>query len=302
VTQQDHRVSTAVPLTAALVSGALVALQQRLNGDLGQSLDAPLLAAVVSFGSGLAVVAAVLLARPSSRARLPSLRVVPWWSRLGGLGGASLVAVGATAAPEIGVALLTVGLVGGSTVGGLLVDKIGLGPGGVRAITGPRSAGAALCLLAIAVSAEGGVRAASPLLMVLVVLAGAMISFQQAVNGQVRHATDATVATFVNFVVGTIGLVVGLLLHDLAVGSHVGTWPGWSQAYLYLGGSIGALFVATAALVVKALGVLRLGLTVTAGQIVGALVIDAHRGVSTATLVAAALTILAVAVSGRGLR
>ena len=173
MTEQDHRVATAVPLTAALVAGSLVAVQQRINGDLGASLRSPLLAAVVSFGSGLLVVAGVLFARRGSRALLARLRELPWWNRLGGLGGATLVAVGATAAPKLGVALLTVGLVGGSTVAGLLVDKVGLGPGGVRSITPPRAAGAALCLLAIAISAADGIHAASPLLLVLVVLSGA---------------------------------------------------------------------------------------------------------------------------------
>jgi transporter family-2 protein len=299
VTQQDHQVSTAVPLAAALVSGSLVALQQRINGDLGTALHAPLLASVVSFASGLVVVAAVLLASPSSRARLPRVWEVPWWSRLGGAGGASLVVVGATAAPEIGVALLTVGLVGGSTVAGLLVDKIGFGPGGVRPITAPRAFGSGLCLLAIGVSAVDGIHAASPVLLVLVVLAGGMVSFQQAANGRVRQVSDATVATFGNFVVGTVGLALGLLVHDLAVGQQHGHWPGLSEAYLYLGGVMGAGFVATAALVVKALGVLRLGLAVTAGQILGALLLDVHRGVPAATLVAAALTLVAVGVSGR---
>jgi transporter family-2 protein len=300
VTEQDQQVSTALSLAAALVAGALVALQQTLNGDLGGALRSPLLAAVLSFGSGLLVVTAVLLSRRRSLALLPKLRDVPWWMRLGGLGGASLVAVGATAAPKLGVALLTVGLVGGATLTGLVVDRIGLGPGGVRPITAPRAAGAALCLVAIALSAADGIHAASPLLLVLIVLAGGMVSFQQAVNGQVRHATDATVATFVNFVTGTAGLIAVLLVHDLVAGSHIGTFPGLSKAHLYLGGIIGAAFVATAAVVVKTLGVLRLGLANTAGQVLGAVALDLHRGVSVATLVAVALTLAAVAVSGRG--
>ncbi|MGZ6792095.1 MAG: DMT family transporter, partial [Mycobacteriales bacterium] len=45
-------VPAAVPLAAALGSGALVAVQQRWNGDLGRSLHDPLLAALVSFGGG----------------------------------------------------------------------------------------------------------------------------------------------------------------------------------------------------------------------------------------------------------
>ena len=292
-------VSLAAALTAAVVSGVLVAVQQRVNGDLGRELADPLLAAVVSFLVGLAGLLMLFLRR-SVRAALPLVRTVPWWSRLGGLGGASLVAVGAVAAPRIGVALLTVGLVAGSTLGGLAVDRAGLGPGGPRAITWPRLAGAALCLIAIGISAASGVQAASPGLLLAVIIAGALVSLQVAFNGRVRQATgDATVAATVNFVVGAVALLVALAV--VAVFSHVRArhWPGLDHAWLYLGGPIGASFVAVAAVVVRTLGVLRLGLAVTAGQLVGAIVLDLQRGVALTTLVAAGLTMLAVTVSGR---
>ncbi len=287
-------------ILAAFASGAMVAAQQRVNGDLGSVLADPLLAAVVSFSAGLVVVSVLLAALPRSRATLRSLKDVPWWSRLGGLGGASMVAVGATAAPLIGVAPLTVALVAGSTVGGLLVDRIGLGPGGMRPLTAPRVAGALLCLVAIGISAAGGVHGGRPLLLVLVVLAGALTSFQQAVNGRVRDATDAVVATFVNFVVGTAGLLLGLGLRALVVGVHARGWPDLQHWHLYLGGPLGASFVFVAALTVRRLGVLRLALATTAGQIVGAVPLDLGRGVALTTIVAAALTLAAVATSGRG--
>jgi transporter family-2 protein len=293
--------SAALPLAAAVVSGAFVALQQRINGDLGHDLGDPLVAAVVSFGTGLAVMCALMLRR-APRQLLPRLAQVPWWSRLGGLGGATLVFVGATAAPKVGVAILTVGLVSGSVVGALLVDRVGLAPGGRHALTPPRLLGAALCLLAIGISTAEGARSASPWLLALVFLAGVLICFQQAFNGRVRHATDATVATFVNFVVGMTALLLGLLLRALVSGVHLNGWPGPEHWYLYVGGPIGASFVAVAALVVRRLGVLRLGLAVTAGQILGSLVVDLDRGVAATTVVAAVLTMAAVVVSGMGQR
>ncbi|MGB8652047.1 MAG: DMT family transporter, partial [Mycobacteriales bacterium] len=73
----QHHLRTAVPLAAAVVSGSLVALQQRINGELGTSLHAPLLAAVVSFGTGLVAVAAVVLLRGSARGRLQRVRSLP---------------------------------------------------------------------------------------------------------------------------------------------------------------------------------------------------------------------------------
>jgi transporter family-2 protein len=291
----------ALPLVAAVVSGAFVALQQRINGDLGHDLGDPLVAAVVSFGTGLAVLVALVL-RPGPRARLGRVVDVPWWSRLGGLGGATLVFVGATAAPKIGVAILTVGLVAGSVVGALAVDRAGLAPGGHRPLTPPRLLGAALCLVAIGISSAEGAHEASAWLLVLVFVAGVLICFQQAFNGRVRHATDATVATFVNFVVGTTALLLGLAVRAAVDGIHLEAWPGPDHWYLYLGGPIGASFVAVAALVVRRLGVLRLGLAVTAGQILGSLLVDLDRGVAGTTVVAAVLTMAAVVVSGLGQR
>ena len=291
-------------LPVAVVAGALVALQQRLNGELEQALGDALLTAVVSFGSGLLVVAVAVLLRPSARAALPLLRGTTVWERLGGLGGATLVLVGAYATPRLGVALLTVGLVAGQTGGALLVDRAGVGPGGVRPLTGPRPAGALLCLAAVAVGALGdAARAASPLLLALVVLAGALTSVQQALNGRVRALTgDATVATALNFVVGTAALGLGLALRAAAGGLQVGHWPG--QWWLYLGGTLGVVFVASAAVVVRTLGVLRLGLAVIAGQLVGAVLLDLLLPVgpgrlSAATVVGAALTLGAAVVSGR---
>lgn len=296
-------------LSAAVASGALVALQQRINGELKTALGDALLTALVSFGTGLVAVVAVVLARPAARAAVARVRSVPWVQRLGGLGGASLVAVGAAAAPEIGVALLTVGLVAGQTSGGLLVDRFGLGPSGGHALTVPRVAGAVLCLLAVGISVLGeGARSADPLLLVLVVAAGFAIAVQQALNGRVRATTgDAGVATLVNFVVGTVALGLGLLASAAVTGLEVGGWPGPGQWWLYTGGPMGAAFVAVAALTVKRLGVLRLGLAVISGQLIGALLLDLAAPVHDAqvdllTVVGVALTLVAVAVSGRAVR
>ena len=281
-------------LLAAVVCGALVALQQRINGDLGRSLHDPLLAAVVSFGTGLLLLALLVVRRPGG---LRSLSAVPWWTRLGGLGGASLVAVGATAAPRIGVALLTVGFVAGTTVAALGVDVVGLAPGLPRPLTRWRVTGAVLCVAAVALSAGAGLPAGNTVLLSLVVLAGALISVQQALNGRVRMKTGALVATFVNFAVGTTALLAALLAKQVAVGVHAETWP--SHWWLYTGGAIGASFIAVAAAVVPSIGVLRFGLASTAGQLAGAIALDVDRGVAATTVVAAGLTFVAVAVSGR---
>jgi transporter family-2 protein len=295
--------ATTLALAAAVVCGALVAVQARVNGELGKDLGDALLAALVSFGSGLVAVLLVVLLRAPARRAWRRVKDVPWWCRLGGIGGASLVAVGAYAAPRIGVALLTVGLVAGQTAGGLLVDKAGLGPGGRHALSGPRVAGAVLCLAAVLISVIGKeAGAADPLLLALVIAAGLLISLQQALNGRVRRETgDASVATLVNFMVGTTALAAAYALFS---SRHVADWPGPSHWWLYTGGVLGATFVAVAAVTVRTLGVLRLGLATVAGQLIGAIALDlavpaAGHGLALATVLGAGLTLVAVAVSGR---
>jgi transporter family-2 protein len=188
-------------------------------------------------------------------------------------------------------------MVSGTTVAALAVDRVGLGPGGRRPVTPPRLAGAALCLLAIGLSAREGLRAASALLVVLVVLSGGLISLQQALNGRMRDATDAVVATFVNFAMGTAALLLALGVQALFGPVRATHWP--REPWLYLGGTMGCVFIGVAAVFVGTLGVLRYGLATTAGQLAGGVLLDLDRGVSTITLLAVGLTLAAVVVSGR---
>ena len=300
-------------LGAALAAGALIAVQQRLNGELRQGLDDVLLTTTVSFGLGLVCVLLVVLGRTAAREAVARLADTTWWERLGGLGGAVLVAVSAAAAPVLGVALLTVALVAGQTVGGLVVDRLGVAPGGRHVLTGPRVAGALVCLVAVAVSLTGGgARDAEPLLLALIVVTGFVTAVQQALNGRVHAVTgDAMVTTALNFVVGAAALVA-LLAGQAAVQWLTGPgpvglapqqWPGAGQWHLYLGGPLGVVFVAVAATAVRALGVLRLGLALVAGQLVGAVLLDTAvpapgAALSASTAAGAALTLVAVAVSG----
>jgi transporter family-2 protein len=303
---QERTTPTSLALAAAVGCGALVALQARVNGELAQDLGNALLAALVSFGTGLVAVLVAVLLRAPARAAWGRVREVPWWTRLGGIGGATLVATGAFATPRLGVALLTVALVAGQTTGGLAVDKVGLGPSGRHALTGPRIGGAALCLVAVLVSVVGkGAGPADPWLLPIVVAGGLLISVQQALNGRVRRQTgDAGVTTLVNFLVGTTVLLAAYAVFS---GRHVQHWPGAGQWWLYSGGLLGATFVAVAAVIVRTLGVLRMGLATVAGQLLGAIVLDvvtpaAAHGVRAATVVGAVLTLLAVGVSGRSAR
>lgn len=275
--------------------GGLVALQSEVNGrlagELGSGLRAGALAAVVSFGSGLVVLAAVALAVPHVRrgtvavARAARGGALRPWQLLGGVAGASLVASQGITVGTIGVALFVVAVVAGQTSSGLAVDHAGLGPSGPRAVTGGRVLGAALTLGAVVVSVSGrlggpgALTGAALALALLPLLAGAATSWQQAVNGRVSAVGGPMAAALLNFTVGTTCLVL-LLLVSLAVGGDLGgelgglpdTW------WLYSGGLMGVVFISGAALLVRVHGVLVLGLCTVAGQVVASLVIQGLSG------------------------
>ena len=90
----------------AFVGGAVFGLQTRVNGELAERAGSALWAALVSFGSGLLVLAVVIALVPRLRraARVAVTDRLPWWTYLGGLSGGTLVAVSAVAVPRVGVA------------------------------------------------------------------------------------------------------------------------------------------------------------------------------------------------------
>jgi len=273
-------------LLAAVTAGLLVPVQARVNGALGMALADGLAAAVVSFTTGLILMIAISLALPRGRAGLaevlPALRErrFPRYYVLAGAIGALFVFAQSFTVGLLGVALFTVAAVTGQTLSGLLVDRMGIGPAGKRPITGIRVIGSVLTVAAVAWAVSprfsGGAGASDPLQLILPVLlpvlAGFLMSFQQAMNGTatVHYGTPIT-ATLVNFVAGSVllWLAWGIKLAIAGAGNGL---PG--QWWYYLGGPMGCIFIAVAAFLVRSLGVLVTGLGMIAGQLLGSLGLD----------------------------
>ena len=292
--------------------GGLSAVQSRINGELASRLGNSLQAAVISFGGGLIALCVLLAVLPSMRAGLRRLRAavregrLRRWELLGGLGGGSFVAVQTFAVPLIGVALFTVSGVAGQTAASLYVDRVGLGPAGRQRVTVTRVSAAVLAVVAVGVSVSDKFGSATfSLVAILLGLgAGALLAVQGAINGKVAAvACSPLSATGVNFTVGTTMLLGLLAARTLTGGPPVVTEP--QPWWLYTGGLIGLTFVAVAAFVIAHLGVLLFGLCQIAGQVIGAIVLDLAvpvpgEGVTFATFLGAALTLVAVVV-GAGL-
>lgn len=290
-----------------------MAVQSRINGQLGVELRDSLLAAVISFGGGLVVLFVLLsLTRPmrsgvsrlAGELRNGGLRP---WQCLGGVGGAMFVAGQSVTVGVLGVSLFTVSVVAGQTVTGLFVDRAGFGPGGPQRLNVPRVLGAALTLVAVAWSVSGGLTvpggAATLWLLALPMVAGVFVAVQQAINGHVAAASgSALTAALSNFTVGTAVLVLAWLVSLLLRGAPTAL-P--DNPVLYLGGLVGVVFIALASFVVRWTGVLLLGLAAIAGQLIGAVLLDVFlpaggRPLSPDTVAGTALALVAVVIAGMG--
>ncbi len=266
-------------LSGAVLVGILTALQARINGQLGLRLGDGFVAAAISFGSGLVVLVVLTILLPSGRsgyrALLRGVRTgtIPFWMLLGGAAGALTVATQGLAVAVIGVSLFTVGVVAGQTLSALLLDRVGFGPAGVVAVTMPRVVGGALALVAVAISLQGGILERVPWwMLVLPVLAGIGIAWQQATNGRLRQRVGTPLtATFVNFLGGTLILVTVAVVHVAIVGPP-NALP--TEVWLYLGGVIGVTYIFLSAALVVHTGVLLLGLGAVAGQLATAFLLD----------------------------
>jgi transporter family-2 protein len=294
-----------------LVAGGLVAVQSRINGGLAEELGtgtrAGFAAAAISFGTGLVLVAALTAVIPSGRHGLRRIRVALAAGQLsrrlllGGALGGFLVATQGIAVPTVGVALFSVGMTAGMSANALAVDHFGLGPSGKSAMSAPRIVAAVFTVTAVFLAAgerlAGTFTWSTVILVVLPVLAGAGSAVQQAVNGRVSAFGGPWATTLNNFAVGLGALLVCLAASLLADG-HLGPLP--HTWWLYLGGSIGVVFIWLSSVLVKVHGVLVLSLAMIAGQVTAAELIellspDAHIGV--AGVLAGVLTLVGVLIA-----
>ncbi|WP_267900147.1 DMT family transporter [Kocuria soli] len=273
-----------------MLCGSGMAVQSRVNGELGTRTGDPTGASLVSFGTGLIVVIVLALALPKGRAGTRRLatslreRHLPYSFLLSGVFGAFLVLVQTFTTPLVGVAVFILGVVVGQSLGGLVVDRIGFGPGGAKPLTGWRIAGTAVIAGAVVLAesprfgaGQGSATTAGPGLLVplalLQVLAGVGVAVQTAMNGRTAQAADTPItSTLVNFAGGAVGLTVTAVIYRAA--ADLPPWHFPPEWWLYTGGIVGLVFVAAGAVLARVIGVLRTSLSLTAGMLSGALVLD----------------------------
>lgn len=295
----------------AALSGVMIALQARANGELSYRLDNAPQAALVSFSSGLFFITIYAIFSPKIKEGIRRLRSavssgeIPKIRLLAGSLGGAFVALQTSVVPLIGVALYSVASIAGQSAVSLLVDRIGLTGGGVKLISPRRIAAAFITVIAVLVSVLDKLEADNFQLfaLLLAVIAGALVGVQRALNGQINeHSQNSYTTSLLNFITGTSFLTLFIIilialgrveLQPLPIG------PCW----IYTGGVIGVIYIAATSLIVQHLGVLTFTLFSVGGQLIASLLLDIYsptQGVSVSWYLVSgiAMTYIGVLVGG----
>jgi transporter family-2 protein len=266
----------------AALSGLMIALQARANGELSHRLNNGVEAALVSFGSGLIIIAFISLFHKGIQEGITNLRVavktkeIPRWRLFAGALGGTFVAVQTQIVPIIGVAIYSVASIAGQTAMSLYVDRIGLTGGGKKLISRRRIAAAALTVLAVLVSVWDRLDAKNLSMWAVFfgVLAGAIVGVQRALNGQINeHSKQSFTTSLLNFMMGTSFLVILLVIAVIANWAELAPLPA-GPWWIYTGGVIGVIYIAFSSTIVQHLGVFTFTLFSVGGQLVGSLLLD----------------------------
>ena len=295
----------------AALSGVMIAMQTRANGELSLRLDNGLQAAFVSFSTGWVLIALIALFNPGIKSGIKNLgkavrtkEIAPVILFAGVLGG-TFTATQTQIVPFLGVALYSVASIAGQSATSLIVDRIGLTGGGKKPISPRRIAAAVVTVIAVLVSVLDRIEAKNLSIITVgfAVFAGAVVGVQRALNGLINeHSHQSFTTSLLNFTTGTGALGIVLLI-AIAIGkvelSPLPAGPWW----IYSGGTIGVIYIAFTARIVQHLGVLTFTLFSTGGTLFGALVIDLYsptEGVSVSAYLVSGIvmTFLGVLVGG----
>ena len=132
---------TVVAIVCGLAAGCLLGTQPSINGFLGQNVEHPVQATVISFFSGTVLVILLSLALglfPPKFTTAPSS--LPWWSWFGGAIGVVMVTSSLFFVPRVGSLLWFAAIMTGQTGIAIVLDHFGL-------LGNPRSSASPLRLL-----------------------------------------------------------------------------------------------------------------------------------------------------------
>lgn len=259
------------------IIGLLVPVQTSVNTRLRSVVGSPFLASLISFSIGSLFLLILVLLVDGNLTGLTATADEPFWIWGGGLLGVIYLTGNILLFPRLG-GVQTV-------IMGLLIDHFGLFESTVTSLSLTRVIGAVLVLLGVVGTVALGdyfarrrkqqVTSSENSLLVwrlLGILTGIMSAAQTAINGHLGSVLGSAVkGALISFVIGMITLLLlNLILRTKWHIDRSQSLPAW----IWIGGLIGALFVAGNAFIVPLVGTGLAVVIVTIGLLTGSLLID----------------------------
>lgn len=136
-------------VVAAIAAGMMIAAQGIINGRLASHIGGPVQAAFISFAVGLIALFLVNLVLGHRIPYASALAEVPRWAWIGGVLGAVMVTLAATAVPRIGVATYVSAVIAGQLAAAIAYDHYGMLGQQVREATPLRLLGVAFLAIGV---------------------------------------------------------------------------------------------------------------------------------------------------------
>ncbi|GAB4049883.1 DMT family transporter [Spirosoma litoris] len=113
-------------LVLAFIVGLAITVQAGVNANLRQAMANPILAAIISFGSGFIALVLMFLATGGSTPPFETIKQISWWKWTGGVMGAIYMITVIVSVQKIGTANMVSLSVAGQLVAALILDHYGL--------------------------------------------------------------------------------------------------------------------------------------------------------------------------------
>lgn len=272
-----------IPILIGILAGVALPVQTAVNSRLRFRLGgAVFLASFISFALGTAFLALLAVVTGAGLGISGGeVADAPWWVWSGGILGVAFLTANLLLFPHLGAVETVIMPVLGQLAMGLIIDTAGWFGSPHHPFGVIRLIGAVLVLmgaiLVIGMSDrrldDGGGRARTAWRLAGVV-AGGFSAIQTAVNGRLGVLLSSAIhAAFISFAVGAVLLLL-LVVITRQWPNHVDSSVVESRWWMWLGGLLGAVFIAGNAYLVPHLGTGLTVMIVLFGQMAGSVLID----------------------------
>lgn len=260
-------------ISLAVVVGIAISCQSPTNGSLGLAVGT-IQASYTNFAVGLII--CIIAVAITGKGDISLALQAPPWQLIGGVYGVVILTATVISTPRLGVTLTMTMLMLGQLVGGMVTDQFGLAGSAVTPVTPLRLVGAAVAALGIWCVFRGTGTGKLPskkqaIYLLLPFFGAAIASLQPSTNATLGASIGTIEASCVNFIGGTLILLVLVLITGKGrFKPYTGVKP-WQ----FTGGCYGAFGVLCMIIGSPLLGIGLWNVCTMLGQLAGGMVVDA---------------------------